>query len=63
MKQSPIIFSLFDMHELTKAIQKQCHYEIGKITEHQFPDEETVIKIDSNIMGPPLRFVLPGATL
>lgn len=51
MNQSPIIFSLFDTQELAKTIQKQCGYELGEITQHQFPDEETVIKINSNIVG------------
>ncbi|CEG57762.1 ribose-phosphate pyrophosphokinase [Legionella fallonii] len=56
MKQPPIIFPL--AHDgLAKMIQKKCQYELGKITQHQFPDEETVIQIDSNVKGRDLIFI------
>jgi ribose-phosphate pyrophosphokinase len=43
------MFSLFGNDELGNIIQEKCDYEPGTITLHQFPDEETVIKIDSNV--------------
>ena len=57
MKQPPIIFSLFDNDDLAQIIQKKCQYELGKITQHQFPDGETVIKIDSNVAGRDVIFI------
>lgn len=56
MKQSPIIFS-FAHDELANIIQKKCQYELGKVAQHQFPDEETVIQIDSSVMGRDLIFI------
>ncbi|CAM2758914.1 ribose-phosphate pyrophosphokinase [Legionella steigerwaltii] len=49
MKKNPLIFSLFGHDELTRTIQKKCHYELGKISFHQFPDEETVAKVESDV--------------
>lgn len=49
MKNSPIIFPLFGHDELANKINEKLHYEIGKIRQHQFPDGETVIQIDSNV--------------
>ena len=49
MKQPPILFPLFGYDKLASIIQKNCHYDFGKITLHQFPDEEVLIKIDSNV--------------
>lgn len=57
MKQSPIIFSLFGSDKLANIIQKKCHYEAGKIIIHQFPDEETVIKIESNVLNRTVYFM------
>lgn len=51
MKKTPILFSLFDSMEITQAIQKQCQYELGHLTHHQFPDGESVIRIESNVQG------------
>jgi ribose-phosphate pyrophosphokinase len=56
MKHPPIIFPLAH-DDLGKTIQKKCRYELGKITQHQFPDEETVIQIDSNVTGRDLIFI------
>ena len=47
MKQPPVLFSLFGSNHFAKAIHQALGYELGKITLHQFPDEETVIKIGS----------------
>lgn len=47
MKQPPILFSLFGGSHFTNAVHQALGYDIGEITLHQFPDEETVIKVDS----------------
>ncbi len=57
MKQAPIIFSL-DHDGLANTIQEQCQYELGKIKQHQFPDEEIVIQIDSNVIERELVFII-----
>ncbi len=49
MKKNAIIFSLFGQDELTSTIQKNCNYELGKINFHQFPDEEILVKIESDV--------------
>lgn len=57
MNQTPIIFSLFGNDNLTDLLQKKLDYELGKISIHQFPDEECVIEIESNIAGRDIIFV------
>ena len=57
MKQPPIIFPLFGYDELARIMQKKGHYDLGKISSHQFPDEETVIKIDSNVRDRSIIFI------
>ncbi|MHB1947892.1 MAG: ribose-phosphate pyrophosphokinase [Gammaproteobacteria bacterium] len=49
MKQTPIIFPLFGYDDLANKLCDKLRYEFGKITQHEFPDEETVIQIDSNV--------------
>ncbi|RUR18530.1 ribose-phosphate pyrophosphokinase [Legionella sp. km535] len=49
MNNKPILFPLFDYDELAHKIQKNCDYESGIINQHQFPDGETVIKIESEV--------------
>lgn len=51
MKDSAVVFSLFGCDEIANVVQKKCHYELGKILSHPFPDEETVIKMDSLVLG------------
>ncbi|CAM3018465.1 MULTISPECIES: ribose-phosphate pyrophosphokinase [Legionella] len=57
MKQSPILFSLFGSNYLANAIHQALGYDIGEITLHQFPDEETVIKIDSLVQNRDVVFI------
>ena len=57
MKRTPIIFSLFGCDALAYSIQKIGHYELGHSTLHQFPDEETVIKIESNVIERTVIFI------
>ncbi|KTD71774.1 phosphoribosylpyrophosphate synthetase [Legionella steelei] len=49
MKPTPILFSLFGSDHFAKAMQPQLGYEMGSITLHQFPDDETVINIKSSV--------------
>lgn len=53
----PIIFSLFNNDFFADAIKKYCDYEIGEMVLHQFPDEETYIKINSDIRNRKVVFV------
>lgn len=57
MKQSPILFSLFGSTAITKAIHAELGFDIGAITLHQFPDNETVIKIDSLVHDREVVFI------
>lgn len=57
MNQTPIIFPLFGYDDLANKICDELQYEIGKITQHQFPDEETVIQFDSEVAGRDLIFI------
>lgn len=57
MKENPVIFSLFGHDALVNLIKKTCHFHIGQIIQHQFPDDETGITIDSNVNGRTVIFV------
>ena len=57
MNYKPVIFPLFDYDELALAIQKNCHFEAGKIQQHQFPDGETVFKIETEVTNRPVVFI------
>lgn len=47
----PIIFTVFGNKKFSEKIAKVCDLEIGDITLHQFPDEETFVKINSEVKG------------
>ena len=57
MQQPHVIFPFFGCEPLTLVIQSACRYEVGNITLHQFPDEEIVIKIDTNIRDRMVIFI------
>lgn len=57
MKQSPILFSLFGSDYFAKSLHQALGYDLGNITLHQFPDEETVIKIDSLVQDSEIIFI------
>lgn len=57
MSQTPILFSLFRYDYFANKIHEKLGYEIGKITQHQFPDEETVIQIDTDVNGRDIIFI------
>ena len=57
MKHAPIIFPLFGYEALANAILTKCQFNLGELTQHQFPDEETVIQLNSNVLGRTVIFV------
>ncbi|KTD44483.1 ribose-phosphate pyrophosphokinase [Legionella quateirensis] len=57
MNNKPIIFPLFNYDELALGIQKNGHYELGSINQHQFPDGETVFKIETEVTNRPVVFI------
>lgn len=57
MKKNPIVFALFGHDELARIILQKCRYEKGTIHFHQFPDEETVVKIESDVKNRRVIFV------
>ncbi|MHB1949828.1 MAG: ribose-phosphate pyrophosphokinase, partial [Gammaproteobacteria bacterium] len=48
---------LFGYDDLAKNIHEKLKYEIGIITQHQFPDDETVIRIDSHVADREVIFI------
>ncbi len=57
MKQTPILFSFFGNNYFAKSFHQALGYDLGNITLHQFPDEETIIKIDSLVLGREIIFI------
>lgn len=57
MTQPPIIFSLFNSQKLASNIANILNYEIGEITLHQFPDDESKIKVDSLVSNREVIFI------
>lgn len=57
MKRTPIIIPLFGCEALAYSVQKKCCYDLGHSTQHQFPDEETVIKIESDVHDRTVIFI------
>ncbi|MBI5448599.1 MAG: ribose-phosphate pyrophosphokinase [Gammaproteobacteria bacterium] len=57
MKKTPIIFPLFGYDDLVNKMNESLGVEVGKINLHQFPDEETVVTIHSNVSKRDVIFV------
>lgn len=57
LNKNPMVFSLFGHDELANTIHQTLNYELGKITQHQFPDAETIMTIHSDIAGRDLIFI------
>lgn len=57
MSPKCMVFSLFGNDSLVKNIGKKLSCDIGKIRLHQFPDEETVIQIDSDVCERSIIFI------
>lgn len=53
----PLIFPFFDDAKITEKISALCHFDIGKLVIHQFPDKETLVKINSDVAGRSLIFL------
>ncbi|MFI4954959.1 MAG: ribose-phosphate pyrophosphokinase [Gammaproteobacteria bacterium] len=53
----PIIFPFFDNGKIANKISSLSHFDIGKMVIHQFPDKETLIKINSEVTGRSLIFI------
>lgn len=57
MKQLPVLFSLFGNGYFADVIHQALGYDIGKIRLHQFPDEETLVTIDSSVQDRDVLFI------
>lgn len=44
-----IFFAIPGNEELSKSLAEKCHAETGKVIIREFPDEETYVKIDSDV--------------
>lgn len=51
MKSVPIVFSLYNSAELSRSIVSKTGFESGKLLIHSFPDMETVVTIQSDVIG------------
>ena len=56
--QKPLIFSLLRSDALAARIHEALDYELGTITVHQFPDEESLITIHSDIAERHVIFIM-----
>jgi ribose-phosphate pyrophosphokinase len=57
MNKNPLVFSLFNNENFVTAIHKTLDFEIGEMTIHDFPDEETVVRIDSPVKDREVIFI------
>lgn len=53
----PILFSLFGNQILNDAMIEQCGYEMGEIVLRPFPDEETYVKINTDVKNHNVVFI------
>lgn len=53
----PVIFSLFDDSQFLKTFKEEGDYEIGDIIIRSFPDEETYIKINTDVKNRHVIFI------
>lgn len=49
IKSPPILIPIFHHTQLSKNIVSKLGYELGQLTIHQFPDEEIMIRIETEI--------------
>lgn len=57
MKNFDVIFPLFGYDYFANAIQQSLGCKMGKIEIHEFPDKETVVRIDSPVKETQILFV------
>ncbi|MCX7122022.1 MAG: ribose-phosphate pyrophosphokinase [Gammaproteobacteria bacterium] len=53
-----LLFSLFDSDKLASLINKKNNFEVGNIEFRQFPDDETYVKINSDISIKKIIFIV-----
>jgi ribose-phosphate pyrophosphokinase len=58
MKKLPVVFSFFGQDQLADKIQESCGYDRGQFTLHQYPDEEVVIKIETDVKDRIVIFIV-----
>ncbi len=58
MIKDTVVFSLFGTDEFRNTLCDALNYEAGKIMIHQFPDEEVMIKIDTDLRDKSIIFIL-----
>ncbi|NNM59650.1 MAG: ribose-phosphate diphosphokinase [Legionellales bacterium] len=54
MAAKPIIFSLFNDEPFSDVICQKTGCELGKCTIHEFPDRETLVRIETNVKNRPV---------
>lgn len=54
----PVVFNLFGHDDLKNNICKTLHYEPGNISIHDFPDEETLVTLNSSVANKLVIFIL-----
>lgn len=57
MKKETIVLPLFGFDALAKNICEKLGFELGLLNQHQFPDNETVIRIQSDIADRDIIFI------
>lgn len=57
MTNSPIVFDIFNQLNVADNICRILGYEKGSMIIHEFPDEEILIKIESNVKNKPIMLV------
>lgn len=57
MNKDPVIFPFFGYEDLAQKIHEKLNYEIGSVALHNFPDEETVIQINSDVTSRETIFI------
>ncbi|WP_341272879.1 ribose-phosphate pyrophosphokinase-like domain-containing protein [Fluoribacter gormanii] len=58
MIKDTVVFSLFGTDEFRNTLCEVLNYEAGKIITHQFPDEEMMIKIDTDLRNKSVIFIV-----
>lgn len=57
MKNNPIVFSLFGNPHLAQSLHETLGFSLGEILIHHFPDEETLVKINTPLENKSVIFV------
>jgi ribose-phosphate pyrophosphokinase len=57
MNNNPIIFSLFDNQQIAHSLHKALGFSLGELVIHHFPDEETLVKINTSVNNLPVILI------